>query len=180
MHKLFVTLFILSSLTAQAAIDHSAAQRSVIPRKMVLAEKKNAYMKNGVFFGGEGGRGFSLTDMRHKYSPKDGIERIVLEMGDEKGLPTQQLGYFQVSVNKELKRVDIDLQQMRGAKIDQKKIETLFAKSPIVKTAKINYDPEDQGIIIQLQLVATADVEVFKVPSAGKAGRIVVDMKKAK
>jgi hypothetical protein len=69
---------------------------------------------------------------------------------------------------------------MRGAKVDQKKLETMFAKSPLVKSAKINYDPEDQGVVIQLQLVANANVEVFRVPAKDKSGRIVVDIKKLK
>lgn len=163
-------------LTGAASMPASAA----IDRKAALTEKKNSYLSNGVFFGGEGGRGFSLVDMRRHYSPKDKIERVVLELGDDKGKPTAKIGYFQVSVNKELKRVDIDLSQMRGAMVDQKKLETIFAKSPMVKSAKINYDPEDHGIVIQLQLASNANVEVFKVPAKDKSGRIVLDLKKIK
>lgn len=163
-----LTITVLTAITSSAAIN----------RKAALTEKKNNYLTNGVFIGGEGGQGFSLVDVRRHYSVKDQIERVVLELGDERGMPTPKIGYFQVSVHKELKRVDIDLSQMRGAKVDQKKLQSLFEKSPLVKSAKINYDPEDQGVIIQLQLATIANVEVFRVPAKDKSGRIVVDIKK--
>lgn len=170
--KTLLYLFTVATLSA------ANIARAAIDRKAALNEKKNAYLSHGVFYGGEADRGFSLVDLRRHFSTKDQIERIVLELGDEKGQPTKKIGYFQVSVNKELKRVDIDLAQMRGALVDQKKLETMFAKSPLVKSAKINYDPEDLGIVIQLQLASSADVEVFKVPAKDKSGRIILDIKK--
>lgn len=152
--------------------------QGAIDRKIAPFKKKHDYLTEGVFTGGEGGRGFSLLDVRRHFSKKDNIERVVLELGDEKGQPTDKIGYFQVSVSQKNKRVDIDLSQMRGARVDQAKLAQLFKSSPLIKSAKINYDPEDSGIIIQLQLEAKSAVEVFKVPAKDKSGRVIVDIKK--
>lgn len=163
-------LFFLTSTTSFGAIDRRFERRSAPVKKM------NQYIKDGQFFGGKSGSGYSLTDVRRIFSAKDQVERIILEVGDEQGRPSPNAAYFQVNLYKELNRIDVDLAQMQGASLDQKKITDLFKQSAYVKNVKLNYDPEDRSIIMQIHLKQPGQLEVIRMPGQKKHARIVLDI----
>ncbi|MEK6555786.1 MAG: hypothetical protein AABZ31_11125 [Bdellovibrionota bacterium] len=168
---ILILTLVLMAVPSLAAIDRK------FERKSALTKKTNQYIRDGQFFGGKSGNGYSLTDVRRVYSNVDKVERVILELGDEQGLPTTDLAYFQVNLYKDLKRIDIDMAQMRGAALDQKKVEALFKASPNVKSVKLNYDPEDHSIIVQLLLKQEAEIEVIKMPGTQKHGKIALDIR---
>jgi hypothetical protein len=156
------------SLEGQAAID----------RVMAGDMKRHQYVHNGVIVGGESGKSFTLLDVRRLLSAKDKIERIFLDLGDERGQPLiLKISYFQVGVEKDLSRVVIELSQMSASAVDAKKMSKVFLNSPYVKAATIQYDPIDASLSIQLNLKKKMMVEAFQLISPDKAGRIVVDLK---
>lgn len=162
----FVSIFALSSY---AAID----------RRKAKSEKQHSYIENGVISGGTvNTRGGSLLNVRRFFAAKDKIDRILIDLGDEKGQPLKnQIHYFQVIKDKTQKRVVIELPQMLGANVTDKRIREAFASSPFVKSARINYDPVDSNITIQLQLKSEVKVEAFQMPTKDKASRIIIDLK---
>lgn len=182
----FLTFVTTSSVLA-AVPSHTSktvgAPRSIIAdgvlRRSAGTKKANQYIEDGVIYGGQAGVGYSLMDIRRFYSGKDRIERLIFEMGNERGQPAKNLGYFQVNLNKKLRRIDIDMSQMRGAALDQKKIADLFKASPFVKTVKMNYDPEDRAILMQVFLKQNVEMEVFQIPAQNKFSRIALDIRKA-
>lgn len=189
MKKIFITALITlvaGSSVLAAVPKHTsktvAAPRSIIAdgvlRRSAGTKKVNKYIEDGVIYGGQAGVGYSLMDIRRFYSGKDRIERLIFEMGNERGQPSKNLGYFQVNLNKNLRRIDVDLSQMRGAALDQKKIADLFKASPFVQNVKMNYDPEDRAILMQVFLKQNVEMEVFQIPAQNKFSRIAIDMRK--
>lgn len=177
---------LISAATVLAAVPKtkSIAPRSIVRdgvlRKQATNKKANAYIKDGIIFGGQNGIGYSLMDIRRFYSGKDRVERLIFEMGDEQGLPAKTLGFFQVNLDAKLRRIDVDLSQMRGAALDQKKLADLFKTSPFVKTVKLTYDPEDRAILMQVFLKQNVEMEVFEIPAKNKFSRIALDMRKVR
>lgn len=154
--------------------------REGVLRKLATTRKANEYIRDGIVIGGQNGIGYSLMDIRRFYSSKDRVERLIFEMGDEKGLPAKTLGFFQVNLDSKLRRIDVDLSQMRGAALDQNKVADLFKSSPFVKNVKLNYDPEDRAILMQVFLKQNVEMEVFEIPAKNKFSRIALDMRKAR
>jgi len=169
--RYFFCLLILVASTAQAAID----------RKIALFQKTNQYLTNGSVTGGQSATGsssFSILDVRRIFAAKDKVERILIEVGDDKGHPLiNKLSYFQVSVEKNRPRVVINLSQTVASNVDQQKLRKLFLSSPYVKDAKINFDPVDLSMTMQLVLKKAVLLEVFEMKSKNKGSRLVVDLK---
>lgn len=160
------------------AVPSFSSVRTQFDRKPAPLKKMNKYIRDGQFFGGKSGSGYSLTDIRRVYSPADRVERIILEFGDENGAATSDIAYFQVNLYKNLKRIDVDMAQMRGSAVAQEKVIALFKASPLVRSAKLNYDPEDRSLILQVDLKAGAELEVVKMPGVKKHSKIALDIRK--
>lgn len=169
--------FLISSLVLISFNFSFAA----VDRRLAANQKTNHYLQYGTIIGGEtanGSRSYSLLDIRRIAAPKDKIERVLLDFGDSDGKPLKGLpGYYHVSIEKDQTRVVIDLSQMAGSNINQEKIRQIFRGSAMVKEARINYDPVDSSITLQLILKKKALLEVFQLPSQDKASRVVLDLK---
>ena len=118
---------------------------AAIPKLMVKPYKKNLFIKQGIFRGGRSTRQkLSVLDIRRTFSKKQLVERIAIDIGTEKGkakLP--HLGYFHVSIEKNPRRIVIDLEKTVKTAIDEKLISEIFKKSYFVQSAQITMDPED-------------------------------------
>lgn len=160
--------FCLYWASAQAAIDGSIAANI----------KRHQYIEHGVISGGESGTAFTLLNVRRVFSAKDKVERILLDLGDAFGKPlVGQVSYFQAAIEKDKPRVVIDLSQMLASGVSAESIKKIFAASPYVKEAKINFDPVDSTITIQLMLKKRVQLEAFKLPSSDKSSRIAIDLR---
>lgn len=155
---------------AWAAID----QKLPAPNR-----KMHKYIEEGIYMGGESAAmAHALTNVKRIYSPKDKIERLLFELGDEKGQPLlKRSSYFQVSVQKNPARIVIDLAQMAASGVDDKKLLSMLQTSPYIKNAKIKFDPVDGSICVQLDLKQNIDLEVFQILTENKASRIAIDIK---
>jgi hypothetical protein len=163
-----IIISLFATTSAFAAIDRALAPNS----------KKHHYIEQGTIIGGDTGSAFTLINARRIYSPKDNIERLLLELGDDHGRPLlNKISYFQVSIEKGRPRVVIELSQMLASSVDEAQLRKIFASSPNVEKVKINYDPIDTALSIQLYLKRNVQLEAFKLPSATKASRIAIDLK---
>jgi len=175
------SLSTLTTILVLAATALPSAASAAVDRRLAANQKLNHYLQYGTVIGGEtpaGSHGFSLLDVRRIFAAKDHIERILLDFGDDQGKPLKgKLGYYHVSIEKGQTRVVVDLAQMLGSNINQDRIRQIFQASPLVKEARINYDPVDSNITLQLLLKKKVMLEVFQLPSKDKASRVVLDLK---
>lgn len=151
---------------------------AVTPFHRSLVQKQNKYMKDGVVVGGQAGRGASLLNVRRAFSPKIGLERVIVDMGDEQGNATssENMGYFQVALESKRNRILVDLAQLRISKLSEPQIKSIFKKSPYVKTASLTLDPEDNTGTLLLELSRPVRLEVFNLSATKKTPRIVLDI----
>ncbi len=170
----FATISVLVSLSLSVSI-------AAVDRRLASNQKTNHYLQYGTIIGGEtanGSRGYSLLDVRRIFAAKDKIERVLIDFGDGEGKALKGVpGYYHVSIEKGQTRIVIDLSQMLGSNINQEKIRQIFRGSTMVKEARINYDPVDSNITLQLILKKKALLEVFQLPSQDKPSRLVIDLK---
>lgn len=148
--------------------------------KKALDTKKDQYLTSGVVIGGSAGPGFTLLNVRHETSKKLAMERIIFDLGNREGQPLlNKLGYFHVSVEKNPARVIIDLSQVARSRVSELDLARLFSKSPFVAKVEMSMEPEDSAAQIVLNTKGPIAAEVFEMPSAKKASRLVIDLKKA-
>lgn len=147
------------------------------PYKRTLTEKKNLYLKDGVFIGGKANEGTSLLGVRRAFSDKSKLERVIIDMGDHQAKPAKrELGYFQVSMDSKNNRVVLDMAQLKFSKVNEQALKNLFRKSPYVSSASLTLDPEDKAATMVLQLKRPMRLEVFQLVDPKKPGRVVMDL----
>ncbi|MGE3385614.1 MAG: hypothetical protein AB7K41_02680 [Bdellovibrionales bacterium] len=147
--------------------------------KQALDKKLNAYLSEGVVTGGRAGKGYSLLNVRRDLSTKMAMERVILDLGDLEGKPLAgKASYFQASIEKNPPRIVIDLAQLSRSAVTEAKLKQIFKRSPYIKSVELTSDPEDRSASLVLALNEPMAVEVFEMPSANKATRIVLDLKK--
>jgi hypothetical protein len=146
--------------------------------KKSLDVKRNEYLRDGVFIGGQAGTGASLLGLRRTYSGKLQTERVIVDLGDKDANPSgTQVGYFQVSMDAKNQRVILDLAQLMISKVNERQIQETFQKSPYVKSTELTLDPEDHAATLVLNLKGPMKLEVFQIRKAKKPGRVVMDLK---
>jgi hypothetical protein len=151
------------------------------PFKRSLTQKKNSYMKDGVFIGGKAGNGTTLLGVRRAFSNKAHLERVIVDVADNEGkAPGAALGYFQASVDAKQNRVILDLAQLKQSRVSEQKIKDMFKASPFVASVEFTLDPEDKAGTMVLNLKRPMQLEVFELLDGHKPGRIVMDLTPAR
>jgi len=156
----------------------SGMAQGATPYKRTLTVKKNEYIQDGVFTGGQAGSGVTLLGVRRVHSPKAKLERIILDLGNKEGKVAkgEQLGYFQASVDSQRNRIVLDLAQLRLSQVTETKLKEMFRKSPYVRSVELTMDPEDSAGSLVLNLRQPMRLEVFRLVPPGKAARVVMDI----
>ena len=151
------------------------------PFKQSLAQKTNAYVKDGLFIGGSAGSGSSLLAVRRNFSKKANIERIIIDLGNKDAKPAgKNMSYYQASMDAQHNRVILDLAQLKLTLVSEQKLKQVFKDSPFVASVEFTLDPEDQAGTIVLNLKRPMQLEVFNLLSTPKPARIVMDLTPAK
>lgn len=155
----------------------SAGSMAASPYKQSLTQKKNLYVKDGVFIGGKAGEGSSLLGVRRAFSGKAKLERVIVDLGDHEAKPAgKDIGYFQVSMDQKNNRVVVDIPQFRYSKVSEAALKNLFRKSAYVAEASLTLDPEDKAATMVLKLKKPMKLEVFELLDKSKPGRVVMDL----
>lgn len=148
------------------------------PYKQSLTVKKNSYIQDGVFTGGQAGSGSTLLGVRRAYSAKAKLERVIVDMGDKDGKSArpENMGYFQASVDASRNRVVLDLAQLKMSMVTERSLAETFKKSPYVKSVEFTLDPEDKAGSLVLNLKRPMRLETFRISAPGKPARVVMDL----
>ncbi len=149
-----------------------------VPVQQVGSDKKSRFLETGVFVGGYSQSELALLDIRHSMSKPAKIERIVLDIGDIKtGKPVDRPGFFHVAIQKNPKRIVVDLENVEEAKITSQAFTQLLKKSPYFSKVNYFFDTRSKNLTIEISVKAPVEVEVFELVNEKMPGRIVVDAK---
>jgi hypothetical protein len=169
---------ILKGVLTISIVGSTSLAFAAIERVNTEVDKKNKYIEQGIYSGGDAGVSHTLLTIRRHYSAKDKMERVVLDLGDEKGQPLKgRVSYHQVSIEPKQSRIVIDLAQIKSSGVSPEALENIFKKSPFIAKTSMTFDPTDGGVSIVLNTKRTAQIEVFQLPSLEKASRLVLDLK---
>lgn len=161
--------------------SHASIPRNSSIYRQSQGTKKNNYIADGVFTGGKAGLGATILSIRHAFSPRAQLERVIVDLGDRDAKPAGLTpGYFQASLDSANKRLVLDVSQLRMSKVSETQLQQLFKKSPYVASVEFTMDPEDKGATLVLNLKQPVRLEVFQMLKDSSPARIVMDLKPTK
>jgi hypothetical protein len=105
----------------------------------------------------------------------------VVALGDREGKPSgKAIGYYQVSLDPQNKRVILDLAQLKLSSLSEPQLKNIFKKSPYVASTELTLDPEDKAGTLVLHLKQPVKAEVFELLKDRQPSRVVIDLKPVK
>jgi len=140
----------------------------------VAAGRISPPLQSGVSVGGKAGAEFTLIGAQAEPGGQNG-ERVSFSYGDpfgnqQKGEP----GFFHVAVDRDGRRVVIDLAQIRRTAVDPQKLARVLGASKLVESSEMTTDPVDGSTNITLNMKSPVLVRVTA--SDGGPARLVVEL----
>lgn len=149
-----------------------------IPIQQAASEKQSRYVDRGVFVGGYDKGGQILKSLRAHFDKETKVERVVLDLSSlHKDLAADRPGFFHISIQKDLKRILVSLENITENKVSSQGLLNSLAKSHFIKGGRFYYDEFKKNLTIELEMNKTAKVEVFELSGVKQNGRIVLDIK---
>jgi hypothetical protein len=149
-------------------------------------------MSGGVVIGGQSRDEFSLIGARSEnfevvsndrtsnvragsHGIKREGERLILLYGDRFGSPMKgDPGFFHVALDRDSRRVVIDLAQIRKTAVEPAKLARLLSASKIVASSDMTMDPYDGSTNITLNLKVPARLRAASI--GGDQSRVVIEL----
>lgn len=134
----------------------------------------NPLRSNAVANGGQAQDEFSLLGVE-THELAGGHERLILNYGDRFGKPLKgEPGFFQVALDRDGRRIVIDLSQVARTGVDPTQLRAALIRSKFVASSEMTMDPQDQST--NLTLLLKSPVELRISTDAGARSRIVLDL----
>lgn len=148
------------------------------PLQKVYTDDK--LLKNfGVVRGGVAGKGFSILALRSSHTKDKKIERLVLDIGNASLLKNEgKVGYYNIELKQKPNRLIIDLSQTLNAKVTQKEINSLVAKSDFFNKGQLLFDSQSRSLSLVLDLKQHAEIKIQDVDGYTDTSKLVIDFKK--
>ncbi len=163
----FAILSIFSGVWADAAVPKGPLV--VTPGKVSVA------IHQGTVVGGKARDEFSLIAVRLEPAGQAGGERVSLMYGDRFGKPLNgEPGFFHVTVDRNSRRVVIDLAQMQMTAVGPERLAKTLATSKLVASSEMTMDPIDGSTNITLQTKVPVTVKVGSIE--GDSSRVYIEM----
>jgi len=148
-----------------------------VPAPLQVRPGKTSWpMQTGVVVGGQSGAEFSLLGVQTESLNQAG-ERIALSYGDRYGNSLKnEPGFYHVSLDRNARRLVIDLAQVSKTTVDPMKLARIMAASQFVSSSEMTMDPSDGSTNITLVLKEPVRFKIT-VESSGSA-RVLIDLER--
>jgi hypothetical protein len=164
---------VLGSVLGLSAVGVSFALPSPL---QVKPGKISPFVQSGVVVGGQSGAEFSLLDLQVESLRRTG-ERIVLTYGDRYGNSLKnEPGFYQVSLDRNARRLVIDLAQINKTTLDPMKLTRIMTASQLVSASEISMDPSDGSTNITFVLKEPVRLKITTEDS--RSARILIDLER--
>lgn len=132
-------------------------------------------ISDGAAMGGTASDSFTLTAVNRENLP-NGEEKWIIGYGDRGGRPlVAGPGFFQVSVDRNSRRVLLDLAQVARSLVATSALDKIVKESRLVGSSDLTMDPVDHSTNITLNMKSPVAVQVVSDTSNG--GRLVLFLK---
>lgn len=161
------------TILACATVIQWGAMAAIPPAAKI---HRNILRGEGALQGGKAGSGFSLLDVRSISSNQKKTERLIIDVGDVSMQKlTSSVGFYTVELKKN-KKLIVNFSQTLNTKFNEKQLLQKLKKSMFVKTAKMNFEPMGQNMILEMELKKPALVRVVAVRGGPQTSKVVFDM----
>lgn len=131
----------------------------------------------GAIAGGRAADEFSLLSVV-RTPLKGGGEKLVITYGDRFGKPVKgEPGFFHVALDRDSRRVVIDLAQVSRTAVDPVDLGKILSSSKFVSGSDMTMDPHDGSTNITLSLKSPVTIKVAAM--AGETGRLAIEMRES-
>ena len=156
------------------------APAALPPQHLQKVYTDDKLLKNyGVARGGAAGKGFSVLAMRASNTKDKKLERLVLDIGNSSMLKnTGKVGYYNIELKQNPNRLIIDLAQTLNAKLNQRDINAIVAKSEFFKKGQLLFDSQSRSLSLVFDLKQKAEIKVQDVEGTKETSKLVIDFKK--
>ncbi len=138
----------------------------------VTPNRISAPLTAGSITGGKAADSFTLTKITRENAP-NGIEKWSLTYGDRMGRPlVAGPGFFHVSIDRNSRRIVIDLAQVHRTAVEPRQLEQLAKASKLVASSDMIMDPQDHSTNITLTMKTAVSVRVASESTGG--GKLVL------
>ena len=164
--------FLLASLVVVPAF--------ALPRPLQIKPGMSSpEISGGALAGGRAGTEFSLLTVRSELTASG--ERLTLAYGDSRGLPLlAEPGFFHIVLDRDSKRVVVDLAQVTRTAVDPAKLSRILSASKYVAHSEMVMDPHDGSTNITLTTRMPVQIKVTPQTGEGREpGRLYIDIKPA-
>lgn len=169
MHKILPLVFSLIAL----AISVSGLCLPV-PFHVKAGEISNPLRGVGSANGGVAQDELSLLSVETKSFSSS--EKISISYGDSNGKPLKGTpGFFQVALDRDGRRIAIDLSQITRTGIDPSQLKKILSKSKYVAMSDMTMDPHDLSTNLTFQLNAPVEVRVST--ETGARSKVILEIK---
>ncbi|MNJ99745.1 hypothetical protein D3C87_175260 [compost metagenome] len=150
---------------------------AAVPAKKTKPQVNKILKGDSVVIGGLAGSGFTLMDVRKTSDAKKKIERIVIDVGDNRGMPMKGLpGYYHAEMQKNPHRLVLDFAQMPNTRIDEMAISNRLKSSMAVKRSAMSLDPIENTLNLTLDLKPNTRARVYQVAGSKTTSKVVIDL----
>ncbi len=154
----------------------SVAQAMPLPMHVAPSQLSRP-IESGVLLGGKSADEFSILNVEAK--AESASERLVISYGDRLGKPFRgEPGYFQVALDRESRRIVIDLAQVNRTAIEPRTLSKNLADSKFISKSEMTMDPADGSTNITLNL--RAPVRIAVAARSAEQGQIVIDLQESR
>lgn len=165
--RLFAIFSFFIGVWAQAAIPKGPL--------VVTPGKPSGAFDKGTAIGGKARDELSLLAVRLEPVGNSGSERVSLAYGDRFGKPlTGEPGYFHVTVDRNSRRIVIDMAQVQMTAVGPERLAKILSSSKLVASSEMTMDPIDGSTNITLQTKVPVTVKVGTVE--GDSSRVFIEL----
>lgn len=157
-----------------AAILSATQALAMTPPLRLTPNKISPPISDGAAQGGTAADSFTLTKITREAAPNGG-EKWIIGYGDRGGAPlVAGPGFFQVAVDRNSRRVLIDLAQVARSLVATNALDKIVKESNIVASSDLTMDPLDHSTNITLNTKSPVAVRVVSETAGG--GRLVLHL----
>lgn len=134
----------------------------------------SAPLRTGTITGGQAAEEFSLVNVQTKSVA--GSERIIFSYGDVRGKPVQrEPGFFNIVLDRESKRLVIDLAQVNRTAVDPTALRRILSNSKLIAGSDMTMDPQDNSTNLTLNLKKPVQIRVAS--QSRSEGQLVLELR---
>lgn len=166
----------MRSLLALAAFFSLSFAQAAPSRLIVKPERASVLTKPGAVVGGVSGEELSLLKIETSFAETS--NKLLLAYGDRTGRVAKgEPGYFNLTLDRDARRIVIDLAQVTKTGVDPLELKRRLASSKLIASSEMTMDPLDGTT--NLTLTARHAVDVIVSTQTSPQAAVVIEIKPA-